>query len=381
MKKWYVILILLLSVGVIEAQDSIPPKFTVAGYIKNLQTLNFSSDFSNLVSGNLIHNRLNFKWKPSDKISVITEMRNRIFWGEEYHIPGFSQQLKNELEGFDLQKVWIDQSSFIFHTNIERIYLDVRESNWNLRLGRQRINWGKTTTWNPNDIFNTYNFLDFDYEERSGADGLKFQYLPEENWNAEIAYAYTGGEDGHVAAIKFATNKWNYDFQAIAGIYHNRFTAGTGWAGYIGEAGFKGEIQYFSPSGDSPGNLNLTLGSDYMFEKGWYLDIGGLYNDQGITGPINSWDFSRMDISPLNLMPTRWNFVAGTAKEITPLFIVNAGFLYAPGTDLLIVYPSIQYNLVTNLDLNFVWHSLFAGGNPGFEALGHRIFLRVKWSF
>ncbi|HVB02111.1 MAG TPA: hypothetical protein VNE41_00190, partial [Chitinophagaceae bacterium] len=27
------------------------------------------------------------------------------------------------------------------------------------RLGKQRINWGKTLVWNPNDWFNTFNLF------------------------------------------------------------------------------------------------------------------------------------------------------------------------------------------------------------------------------
>ena len=54
---------------------------------------------------------------------------------------------------------------------------DYRDNKINFRIGRQRINWGTTTIWNPNDIFNAYNFLDFDYEERPGMDGGKFQYI------------------------------------------------------------------------------------------------------------------------------------------------------------------------------------------------------------
>ena len=83
MKKLWYIFILLQVVGVMQAQDStsLPKKFTVNGYIKDLQTLNFDKDFKELVTGNLVHNRINIKWKPSEKILFATELRHRLYWG------------------------------------------------------------------------------------------------------------------------------------------------------------------------------------------------------------------------------------------------------------------------------------------------------------
>jgi hypothetical protein len=77
----------------------------------------------------------------------------------------------------------------------------------------------------------------------------------------------------------------------------------------------------------------------------------------------------------------KWNLSVTPAKEITPLLSVNASLLYAPGTNLFIFFPSFQYNLATNLDISLVWQSFFAELNKTFEAVNHRGFLRMKWSF
>ena len=80
-------------------------------------------------------------------------------------------------------------------------------------------------------------------------------------------------------------------------------------------------------------------------------------------------------------MPTKWNIIIITAKEFTPLFSANMSVLYAPGTNLFILFPSLQYNLGANLDVNLVWQSFFAELNNHFEAINHRCFFRMKWSF
>ena len=367
-----------------EAQDStaLPHKFTVNGYLKSLQTINFNKDFSDLVSNNILHNRINLNWEPSHKISCIVEFRNRMFWGEEVKItPGFAGLLKNENEKLNLQKVWINQKSLVMISNIERMYTEFKVNEFNVRIGRQRINWGMNTTWNPNDIFNSYNFLDFDYEERSGVDGGKIGYTFNDTFNTELAYAKTGPDNGDITALKYNLNKWNYDFQLITGWYNHHVTLGTGWAGSIKDAGFKGEFQYYFTDKDSTDHFNLSLEGDYMLKKGWYLNLGLLLNSKGLNQPINNWNAANLKISPENLMPSKLNFILTMAKELNPLLTSNVSFLYAPGTNQFIIYPSFQYNLATNLDVDLIWQSYFTELNSGFEAINHQCFLRLNLSY
>jgi hypothetical protein len=384
MKKLLQIFIISLIIFKANAQDStdLPKKLTISGYIKDLQTLTFDKNFKELISGNLIHNRINIKWKPTGEITTVAELRNRLFWGEEVKLtPGFSSLLRNENEKINLQKTWINDQSLVLHTNVERLYFDYRKAEYNVRVGRQRINWGITTTWNPNDIFNTYNFLDFDYEERPGIDGVKFQYIVSNNFNTELAYALTGKKDGSVAAMKYSLNKWNYDMQLITGWYNDHPTLGAGWAGYIMDAGFKGEVQYFFAGKDSSDHLNLSLEGDYMFKKGWYVNMSFLLNNHGLYKSVSNWNTINLKLSPENLMPTKWNMIVTIAKELNPLLSSNISVLYAPGPNLLILLPSLQYNMAANLDVNLVWQSFFTEINNSFETVNNRCYLRMKWSF
>lgn len=368
----------------VNAQDSVslPKKLTLNGYIKDLQTLNFNKNFRELITGNLVHNRINIKWKPGEKFTAVAELRSRLFWGEEVKgIPGFVALLRNENELINMQKAWITGKALVLHSNIERLYVDYRNTAFSLRIGRQRINWGITTTWNPNDIFNTYNFLDFDYEERPGVDGGKLQYQFNEFAGAELAYTNTGNKNGNIAAFKYSLNKGGYDMQLITGWYKQQLTLGTGWAGNINDAGFKGEVQYYVAGRSAASHFNLSVESDYMFKKGWYLNGSVLFNNNGLYKAVNNWDSINLKLTPQNLMPTKWNLMVAAVKEITPLLSANMSVLFAPGTNLLIFFPSMQYNLATNLDLGLFWQSFFAELNKKFGSVNHRCILRIKWSF
>jgi len=70
--------------------------------------------------------------------------------------PGFVDMSRNIVSG----------SSYFLNITADRFWLDYHQQGLDLRLGRQRINWGQTFVWNANDVFNSYSFFDFDYEER-----------------------------------------------------------------------------------------------------------------------------------------------------------------------------------------------------------------------
>lgn len=375
----------LLVITHVHAQqaDSISRKdqFVFSGYLKHLSTSLFNKDLNDNISGGLLHNRMNIKWKPSMKFMIVAEFRNRIFWGENIKIdPAFSKQLKNTTTKWDLSATWINTRALLFHTNTERLYIDIKEKRWDIRVGRQRVNWGMTTTWNPNDIFNAYNFLDFDYEERAGVDAGKVQYQINDLSNLEVVHAMIKNNKS-ITSLKYFINKGNYDIQLTTGLYNNHPVIGAGWAGSIGEAGFKGEMQQYFKTRGQTSHLNISTEIDYVFEKGWYTSMGVLYNSLGMSKKIQ--DFSQIDLklSAENLMPARWSMIAVAGKDINPLSRESLSLIYSPGLNMLILMNNLSYNLCTNIDVDLVWQSFFAELNSVFQSAQHLALFRFKWSF
>lgn len=367
----------------VSGQDSsvITQKWKLNGYVKDLQSLNFNKDFRVLVPGNILHNRMNLRWTPQKKIQLGVEWRNRFFWGEEMaSIPNFLRQLRSAQELVNLNITWLDRPNYALITQTDRFWAAYENNNWSLRLGRQRINWGQTTTWNPNDLFNTYNFLDFDYEERPGTDALNI----ERKWNDFSSVQWVAAPQRKIGqsitAVKYSFNQQGYDFQVLAGWYKGQITVGSGWAGSIGEAGFKGEVQYYLPASGQSGLFNSSIEIDYAFKKGWYVNGGLLFNSGG-TSTATGWETLKFDFSPKYLMPTRWNMIATTAKAFTPRFSLTTSLLYAPGSNLLLILPALKYNLADDLDADLIGQSFFYGNKQSFEARQHRLTLRLKWNF
>ncbi|CAM4233091.1 hypothetical protein EWU23_08660 [Cytophagaceae bacterium 50C-KIRBA] len=160
--KWLSVFFCLCFISPLLGQDSTTTtkNWSITGYIKALQNIQFDPINHSNNSNQLIHNRLRFKWRPKENLQFSLELRNRVFTGNSLHlIPNYASRLRNTSENLNLQVAWINEPDVIFHTNVERFYVDWKEKKWTFRLGRQRINWGINTLWNPNDLFNTNSVL------------------------------------------------------------------------------------------------------------------------------------------------------------------------------------------------------------------------------
>ena len=366
-----------------KGQDSDRHKYSMQlnGYVKSLQTWNAPGDISRLNNTSIIHNRLNMQLKVSDHFYSAISFRNRLICGDDVRqIPHYKQVLRNRQELLNLSATWIDHPDLILHSNTERLWAEYRRPKWNIRVGRQRINWSMSNTWNPGDLFNVYNFLDVDYEERPGTDAIKFLYQTGDLSALEIAFAPAKHKNQDIKAIRYTFNQWETDFQFILGSYKKRISLGGGWAGHLKETGWKGEIQYYLKKGPDKDQLNITIEMDHMLKNGWYFNSGILYNSNGISGNIFSADSLRFEFTPLQLMPTKLNTILSASKEINPIISVTSSFLYSPNSNLLIVLPGIKANLGNNFDADFIWQSFFAGTEI-FKAIRHSGFIRIRWSY
>ena len=390
MKKSFAILILLHALYPATAQtDSIaeekPARFQVQGYLKDLQTAAFGPEKGSLYTGNLLHNRLNFKYQVSSTLSARLELRTRLFWGEQVRFtPGFAQLADYENGIMDLSWTPVEKPALVGHVIIDRLSLNWQNEYWDITLGRQRINWGITTAWNPNDLFNAFNFFDFDYEERPGSDALRVRYSRDGMSGFDVAVSKGKAAETTTAALQYHFNSKGYDLQVLGAWYQNDLALGCGWAGNIGDAGFKGEATWFQPRsnfGDTTGTLSLTLESNYTFESGWYLGGAYLYTGSGYSSPNALNLLNTQQLSAKRLMPFKHSVLAQSAKQITPIFMTNLSVIYCPGPDALIIFPVLTYSLNDNWDLNLVAQSFFIPAGKRFKNEGNSLILRLKWGF
>ncbi|MEO9483054.1 MAG: hypothetical protein ABJG47_06390 [Ekhidna sp.] len=359
-------------------------KWWIRGYVKDLINVNIANDSTTF--DNLIHNRLNFKWFPTDQINVKVELRNRFFWGETVKsVPNYGDLVDANNDYFDLSAM-AGENSVLGHTMIDRAFVEWYENDWEIRVGRQRINWGINVVWNPNDLFNAYSFFDFDYEERPGSDAISIKKYTGVASSLELASNLADEFDEMVIAGKWGWNKWNYDFQVLAGKARKDLTIGFGWAGSIKDAGFKGEITYFTPY-EGAGNeaLLATIAIDYSFESSLYINGSLLVNSAASITPnfqesINLVASDR--ITAKELSPFRYATFLQTSYSFHPLINGGVATIYYPSKrDALFINPSVTFSLKQDLDLDLISQIYFDKFFEEYESQARLIFLRLKWSF
>ncbi len=359
---------------------------SVRGYIKNLGIINFVEDGNTLNATSLYHNRINLKIHPVSSFTIAAELRHTAFHQEQQKfMPDYGKLLGTDAGIVDLSFTLVDRYPVILHTMLDRLYLDWQNEKWQIRLGRQRLNWGINLAWNPNDIFNTYNFLDFDYEERPGADALKVLYNISSFSNIEVAFSPSRDKEKMVGAVKYAFNKRNYDFQIMAGNYQRDVFVGFGWAGNIKNAGFKGEVSYFHDWNDSKFKNVAVSGSitaDYAFKKGWYMAGAFLYNNKASDQLFSALQLFAFNLSPKVLMPAKYNFLLQTSKQFSPASTGSVSVIYSPVLNMLIINPYVSYSIVDNWDIDLTVQCFFADDYfKKFKPFGNSFNLRARWSF
>jgi len=382
MKRRYLSYLFVLIVISLTAQEKEQHLFLV-GYVKNLHEFSFVDQLDQLQWTTLIHNRLNFKYTPSDDIKIRLELRNRLFYGDTIkHIYGFSEAISNDNGIIDLSWNAIENKDMLFNTTIDRVLVNYTKGNWDITLGRQRVNWGMNLVWNPNDIFNTYNFLDFDYEERPGSDAVRVQYYLGDFSKLEVTAKKGRSADDYIVAAMYKFKKGTYDIQLITGVYQKNWVIGAGWAGNLKNAGFKGEVSYFVPYEtyfNSKNVLSASVSVDYGFKKGLYIQGSVLYNSSADDSTGNIGDLLSTNLSANNLMPYKYSGFLQLAKEFNPIFSSTVSTIYSPTNHSIIIIPSLNYSVATNWELNFTGQSFFEFEE--YKTLGNSLFVRLRWSF
>lgn len=350
----------------------------------------------------LLHNRLNFDWYPSDKITGTAQFRNQLMYGDFTKNSVFENGFQTESYFLPLTYLHNFGDAGLLSISTDRLWLQYTHNKLEVKLGRQRINWGQTFVWNPNDIFNAYNFFDFDYVERPGADAVRAIYYPSYTSSVDLAVKVDSGANVTAAGL-FRFNKWGSDFQVIGGYYSQastvKTTSGKVESDYMGGLGItsdmKGislrtEASYFQPTTESADQNDLflwSMGLDYSLKNELYLS-GEYFYSSRVNLPSGN-NIMAMYSGPLtvkNLAFATHNAFLQASYPITPLLKVTLSGMYFADETITgyFIGPYMDYSILDNLDLSLYFQYfdyniklmvIDVKSNTSFA------FLRLKWSF
>lgn len=330
-----------------------------------------------------LQNRLNVEWFLVDNLSLNWEMRTRFFAGDLVkEIPFYKEAVDTDPGYMDLSWIVADREKWFVHYIPDRLNLDWYSDEWRVTVGRQRINWGINMATNPNDLFNIYSFYDFDYPERPGTDAIRIQHFI--NWASriEIAYSPAGEARNSVIAALYGFNTHGYDIQFISGYYRHKFAAGGGWAGSIGQSGFKGEVMGFYDLDEGPEsesmNLIAAISADYIFDNSLFLIAEGLYNKEG---GRESFLLLGEPIAADNPSFSRFQFTAQASYPFTPVWNGSFAVVFYPDEEAVYISPSISYSVAQNVDFNLITQIFAGSSKSAFSNAGNVVAASLKWNF
>lgn len=315
-----------------------------------------------------------------------------------------------------LWEAYVELNSFIWES------LDVK-------IGKQRIAWGKADKFNPTDNLNPNDLTDFlDFEAKVPTLALKGSYyygdytltgvwlplfepalLPRGGTQSLLGQMPDRVEvpsrtlENSMFAFKLSGTAFNVDyslsyftgfddipieFDASDGLemgFPEMQVVGLDFAGEFRSVGFWGELALFFPEEIKSGPqiilssdpyLKYTFGIDYTFKNGIYLEaqyVHGFFTERG-RGKLSDFLIAKIERTFLN---DDLKLGLGGALEAEDVENIRDSY----GT---VLFPEMSYRPVDNLELTFGVY-LF-GGKGGGSLFGHlkesdQMTLKAKFSF
>lgn len=234
-----------------------------------------------------------------------------------------SESLLPSTQILDLNWQPVNSGSFSVRHFIDRLYFKQSFDFGNIIVGRQRIAWGTGRIWNPTDLFNPINPINFSKIEKDGADAITSKFIFGDFTDLQLVFNPNKLIRKSNYAFRFRSNFNEFDFSFLAGVMNNRTLTGFDFAGNLLKAGVRGEFLYsVNKANSSDSFVKYILGIDYQFTQKLYGLIEYQFNGEGKSDK-SSYELSRLYKG--EIINLGQNYIAiSSSYEYTPLLKFTA---------------------------------------------------------
>ena len=252
--------------------------------------------------------------------------------------------------------------SFAVVQNLDRAFITVKATRFDLYAGRQAIAWGSARVVNPTDVIAPYTYSELDTEDRIGVDALRIRYPL--GFMGEIDAGYVAGEDfAFERSAVYLRGKFyaaRTDISFIASCVRNNLMLGIDLTRAVGGAGCWLEAAHVfigtfdeDQSGAGDDYFRLSVGSDYSFGGSTYGFVEYHFSQAGSN---HARDFRH------NLSTTAYTegavyllgqhyLAPGIIYQLTPLVSLTGQALINLGDPSALAAPAIEYNIAEDIYL------------------------------
>lgn len=313
------------------------------------------------------------------------ELKNHGYFGaflKDY--PGYTFLNFNRYDWVDLNRVWNDDTLAVSYSRLDQAWVHYRSGAFEIRLGRQIINWSQTLVWNVSDIFNTYTLTNIHNPVKQGSDALRLSWYPGPVSMVEFA-AKLNYYNELTAAIMYRLNHNSFDFQMQTGVVEDTdWMFGGGLVYTKNRLGARSDFIYYIPYHINTRDKNTLLvsaGMEYVFTNDFLLQVEMLYNQMHNHQTNNLFRrFYNITASPKVLSVSEWNLSFNASYNITNPLKVSLLSVWFIDYEGYTIMPSMHYDLFRNTELLLSYNSIVFDINNRREKINVGT-IRLKYYF
>ncbi len=243
---------------------------------------------------------------------------------------------------------------------LDRAFLDVELGKWDLRAGRQAVNFGQALIWNPVDLVDSNSPLDFDVV-KEGIDAVRASWAVSSTASVQALAAFPRGGTLALLRAEALAGSADLGFLAAADARTDERIVGFDVKGDWG-IGYWAEAAYHD-SEDGDDHLEIVAGFDYSFPifDQLYLALQ-LYRDgSGGTG-VADYDYATLGTTR-RFLARRYASLIGSLS-FSELTALSASVIYNLEDSSFVTTLGLARYFFDDLEVT-VRASLFRGSGPG----------------
>lgn len=240
---------------------------------------------------------------------------------------------------------------------VYRGYLDYRSELFQLRVGRQQIPWGLGRFWTPTDLFNPFDPLAIEKEERVGTDALDLKAYWDSRQYVELVYAPQRKRRQDTTALKLHLSKADRELSLILAEAKGTEVYGADYLQNIGKAAFRMEVVR-TDARNEPNFWKVILNLDYTFPSSLYVLGEYHFNGQGRRDE-NTYQRVRRNLGEIDFLGQDFLGVR-LGYDVTPLVRVENHLILVLNDQSVYVNPEIRWDVRKNSEF-LIGAQLFFG--------------------
>ncbi len=297
-------------------------------------------------TGDLQRFRLELQPRYGENLSGFLAYDHRILINNAIKTGDFLVAQNRQRDQFlDLEHQIAKDGNARWEHSIYRGYLDYRNELLELRAGRQQIPWGLGHFWTPTDLFNPFDPLAIEKEERVGTDAVDLKAYWDSRQYVELVYAPQRKRRQDTVALKLHLVEGGRELSFLLAEAKGNEVYGADYLQNIGKAAFRMEMTR-TDAHNEPDFWKAVFNADYTFPNSFYVLGEYHFNGQGrrdentyqrIRRNLGEIDFLGQDFLGLKL-----------GYDVMPLLRVENHLIWVLNDQSAYLNPEIRWDVMKN---------------------------------